>query len=92
MPETRSKISVNVEWCWGNNGEELTLYLVEGFQVPFIPESKKGHPDNWTPAEGGELEDLEIFDEMGGKIPDSVERELLHNDEFTELIQEELRG
>lgn len=33
---------------------------VKGNYDPGRPENKKGHPDTWTPAEGGELEVIEV--------------------------------
>ena len=35
---------------------------------PFVPECRKGHPDSWTPAEGGYAE-YEVMDRNGRKAP-----------------------
>lgn len=34
----------------------------------YDPGSRRGHPDNWYPAEGGEMESMEVFDENGVDI------------------------
>lgn len=33
---------------------------VTGMEQPFFPAKLTGHPDTWAPAEGGELEDVEV--------------------------------
>ena len=38
----------------------LTLE-VSGYYTPPTAENKSGHPDTWEPAEGGELEVMEVL-------------------------------
>ncbi len=34
---------------------------VTGTAYPYVPATVSGPPDSWAPAEGGEIEDLEVF-------------------------------
>ena len=57
---------------------------VRGSRQDFVPENRRGHPDTWTPAEGGELEDLRII--SGCRLPKNVEDKLLADDDFLESV------
>ena len=42
-------------------GEIVATLSVSACFSAFTPSSRRGHPDNWCPAEGGELEELCIY-------------------------------
>lgn len=58
---------------------------VFGRKNPVIAENRKGHPDTWSPAEGGELEDLQVF--SGARLPRDVENRLLEDERFLETVE-----
>jgi hypothetical protein len=43
------------------DGEILDTVQVTALFEPYVPERRRGHPDNWTPAEGGGFEGLDVF-------------------------------
>ena len=45
---------------------------VEAHFSPYVPAVLRGNPDDWCPAEGGELEDLHVFQGLKG-ITDTVD-------------------
>ena len=61
---------------------------VLGVKQPYIPANRRGHPDTWTPAEGGELEDLRVF--SGGRLPGEIEAKLLNDDAFMRAVEARL--
>ncbi len=79
-----------VEFEYG--GKDLR---VRGNKVPHVAaNTTKGHPDNYTPAEGGQLEDLRIYEMTfhGHCVPLNVsaERKLINDEEFMETLREEV--
>lgn len=69
--------------------ENVSIALrVTGTQQPFTPARLIGHPDDWAPAEGGELEDLKII--SGARLPEETERRLLDDDNFRDKIEQML--
>ncbi len=58
---------------------------VFGNQQPVIPEKRTGHPDTWAPAEGGELEDMQIF--SGARLPREIEDRLIDDARFRETVE-----
>lgn len=46
---------------------ELSIY---GYGTPYVPDNFRGHPDNWCPSEGGDMDILYIEDEATGKASD----------------------
>ena len=40
--------------------KEIELYI-QGWVIPYTPACLSGHPDNWTPEEGGDSDIEEIF-------------------------------
>lgn len=61
---------------------------VMGVQQPYIPENRRGHPDTWMPAEGGELEDMKVY--SGGRLPRHIEDRLLADDSFMRSVAEKI--
>jgi len=43
------------------DGDVIATVKVAAFFTPYVPEKRRGHPDNWTPAEGGDFEGLDIY-------------------------------
>lgn len=41
------------------NGETVEFEVIATFS-PYVPVRLSGHPDTWTPAEGGELDELRV--------------------------------
>jgi hypothetical protein len=42
-----------------HDAEDIVVEVtVSGYVTPIIPARRSGHPDNWSPAEGGECENL----------------------------------
>lgn len=39
----------------------------EVYAEPYVPARLSGHPDSWTPAEGGEIDIEEVFVKLKGK-------------------------
>lgn len=70
-------------------GKELK---VKGSRAAYFPAVSTGNPDTWKPAEGGEFEDIRIYEMMssGHLIPLSVkdEKELQRDSEFMEALME----
>lgn len=75
--------------------EEIELEI-EGVATPYVPARLSGHPDNWCPAEGGEVEIEHILLDgkpWDGELTDSerqyAEEEIL---EAARLDAEEARA
>lgn len=43
------------------DGDVIATVQVTALFEPYVPERRRGHPDNWTPAEGGGFEGLDIY-------------------------------
>lgn len=62
---------------------------VRGKAQPFFPAITSGPPDNWAPAEGGELEDLEIYAVYGRRrkrLPRKLEDRIADDERFIEKV------
>lgn len=79
-------ISFEVRLDWEITEQEETL-IVSGVQGRFLSEIKDGHPDQRRPAEGGELEDIEIMDKDGVLLPMKIQDALLSDASFLEAIE-----
>lgn len=75
----------SMRWDWG---EGLMDILVKGRRTTFFRGSFRGHPDQWVPSEGGELQDLEICYADGRQIDYNFERDATFIDEVQERIDE----
>lgn len=42
--------------------------IVKGSAEPYVPPNFRGHPDNWSPAEGGDADVDEILIEVDGVL------------------------
>lgn len=58
---------------------------VMGIKRPAIPAVRAGHPDNWEPAEGGELEDIKVY--SGGRLTPKLEYKLITDPAFHRAIE-----
>ena len=70
-------------------------YRVEGFSTRFVPAKLTGHPDTWRPAEGGELEDVEIYmihNERERKLKPELRDNLLDDQFFADAVYEALNA
>lgn len=50
--------------CFAFRLSGLPCYVCVTHYEPEIPANLSGHPDSWTPSEGGELE-FEVYDRKG---------------------------
>lgn len=83
-----SRFSVTFKWEINEREEELAI---SGKAAPCVSAKLTGHPDSYAPAEGGELEDLEItYADTRLKVSDDIAEELLSNDRFAEKVREAL--
>lgn len=69
-----------------------TSFIVKGFHTTYYRERKTGHPDTWTPAEGGVLEDLEIRYPNGCMVATSLHEQLIDNGTFMDRVREALEN
>jgi hypothetical protein len=42
-------------------GEVVATLSVDAIFSPYVPAKRSGHPDDWCPAEGGELKDVWVY-------------------------------
>ena len=73
------------------DGVEIGV-VVSGIVIPYTPENKRGHPDHWTPAEPGYLEDLEVKNSLGTPLPSLIQERLVEDDDFLKAVENELKG
>lgn len=75
----------DVEIICGQNNKRVHAV---GVIQPHLKEIRRGHPDRWAPAQGGEIEDLKLFlVARSGK-----ERQLSSvSDQALEVIEEKIR-
>ncbi len=43
---------IEIEFCVEREDDEIELTIL-GYAEPYVPANYRGHPDNWTPPEGG---------------------------------------
>ena len=71
------------------DGKEYEARAVINFGAP---EKLTGHPDTWTPAEGDEIEDAEIYRIIRGwrwiKLSEKIADRLLNDPEFVKALLE----
>ncbi len=58
---------------------------VRGVRQPSFSAVRSGHPDRWAPAEGGELEDMQVF--SGARLPLALESRLFAEDAFIRAVE-----
>lgn len=58
---------------------------VIGVKMPSFSAVRRGSPDSWAPAEGGELEDLKVF--SGSRLPPKIEDMLLTDESFIRAVE-----
>ena len=75
---TGTRFCVSLPWEV-EEGVEVNI-TVRGCITPYIP------PTQWEPAEGAELEDLEIGNERGCPLPQAVADRLSGDDAFLEAV------
>jgi hypothetical protein len=57
-----SKVSTEfVVYRDSEDGEEEIILEINGWAEPYVPANFRGHPDNWTPEEGGDTDIEEIL-------------------------------
>lgn len=67
-----------MEYVYYNEDADTELILEVDYRIaPRDPGSRRGHPDNWYPAEGGEMERLEVYDHSGADITGTLSGEIL---------------
>lgn len=72
-------------------GHRDRTFRVAGAAWPPLPPVTSGPPDRWRPAEGGELEDLQVFLVRGARerrLPDALAGRL----DLTEPVSDALWG
>ncbi len=69
------------------DGEEVLL-VVSGRREPEIAAKLTGHPDTWAPADGGQLEDLEISTIGGERLARKQEDALRADARFMRALDE----
>lgn len=57
---------------------------VTGIKQPVIPSIRRGHPDFWSPAEGGEIEDIKVY--SGARLLPALEARLLADEAFIRAV------
>lgn len=82
----------DLEVSWYGSGSEdgdvlPVKFNVKGIGHPSIPARRTGHPDTWTAADGGEIEDVKIF-MNGARLVKTTEASLLDDDEFMDAVRE----
>lgn len=75
-------------------GKAKTVVQVSGHYRPIVPADLTGHPDNWTPPDGGIIEDVIIWvlmnHENGSKrrlLSPKMTDNLMNDETFTEELR-----
>jgi hypothetical protein len=68
------------------DGDVLATLEVEAEFEPFVPGNRRGHPDNWTPDEGGSLEGLDVY--LNGKDITSRVDDLYGDGTYALIVRE----
>ena len=81
-----------VDLLWTRDGDDDDSVLVcSGSMTPFYPSVMYlSNGDPGYPAEGGEIEDLEIHVKRGHKLDDSEVGSLMDDDKFLEALYEKV--
>ena len=88
--------SFRINFCHYTNAEHLLE--VRGEYNPIIPAKLTGDPDTWSPAEGGEIEDVKIWmcqrNRLGGKrkrkLTEDLADKLFQSKGFEDSVREQI--
>ncbi len=72
-----------------DDGDVLVTLEVEAEFEPVVPGNRRGHPDNWTPDEGGCLESLDIT--LNGKDITNKVDDLYGDGTYERIVREAKR-
>lgn len=83
-------LEVSIDYSVVRNDKDIEL-VIQGNVEPYVPANFRGHPDNWSPPEGGDalIECIQTYNEDGDLVKWNGKLTLKEEDEIKEALYQE---